>query len=184
MRSPFYFAATLLAASPSLAQGPTAQDLSAYERGSAADQLETDITPIPVGMGAVFVPASTQPDLEPPVLVYFGEDRVAWGRTGEPIILPPGEYEVVTGHGPVADRPRVKIKVVNGVTAPVPAFFGALRVNAVSPDNNPVDMDYTLSADGKVFASGTTSTSAKYGKTKTWVSSSHGSAWAASRAKT
>lgn len=169
MRSPFYLAATLLAASSSFAQGPTAQDLSAYERGSAADQLEIDITPIPIGMGAVFVPASTQPDLEPPVLVYFGADRVAWGRTGERIVLPPGEYEVVTGHGSVESRPRVKIKVINGVTAPVPAFFGALRVNAVDPDNTPVEMDYTLSVDGKVFASGTTSGSAKYAKTKTWL---------------
>jgi hypothetical protein len=163
------FASTLLAAATAWAEGPTARELSAYERGSAADQLETDITPIPVGMGAIFVPSSTQPGLEPPVLVFFGEDRVAAGRTGERIILPPGEYEVVTGHGNLADRPRTKVKVLNGVTTPTPDFFGALRISAVDPDNKPVEIDYLVEAGGKVAVSSTTAASKKYGKTRTWL---------------
>lgn len=165
----FVVAATVLAATAAWAQGPTARELSAYERGSAADQLETDITPIPVGMGAIFVPSSTQPDLEPPVLVFFGKDRVAAGRTGERIILPPGEYEVVTGQGNLADRPRTKVKVLNGVTTPTPAFFGALRISAVDPDNKPVEIDYLIEAGGKVAVSSTTALSKKYDKTRTWL---------------
>lgn len=169
MHPRFFLFAASLAASPAAAQGPIARDLSAYERGSAADQLDTDITPIPVGMGAIFVAASTRPELEPPVLVFFGGDRVAWGRTGERLVLPPGDYEVVTGHGPVEHRPRARVKVINGVTSPVPAFFGALRVAAVDPRGKPVVIDYALEADGRVFATGTTSDSAAYRDSKTWL---------------
>ncbi len=106
--------------------------LDTYEAGSARDQLDVDVTPIPVGMGALMVQSLTDASLEPPVLVYLGDERVARGRTGERIVVPPGEYRVVVGHGPLDRRASTRVRVVEGMTVPTPPFVGAVRITACS----------------------------------------------------
>ena len=60
-------------------------NLDSFQMGKLQDQLELDVTPVPVGMGALFVPSLTDPTLEPRVIVFSGVDRVASGTTGKRI---------------------------------------------------------------------------------------------------
>ncbi|HSN98722.1 MAG TPA: hypothetical protein VLS89_10575 [Candidatus Nanopelagicales bacterium] len=120
---------------------------------AAREQLDLDTTPIPAGMGALLVPSLTRPSQEPVVLVFQGEDRVASGRTGERIVLPPGRYRVLVGHGPLSRRASTDVEVIEGVSTPIPPFFGAVRIQVVSEDIQPVEGEYVFrSTDtGQVF---------------------------------
>ncbi len=153
------------------ASAQEARALSAFEAGAVADQLEMDVTPIPAGMGALFVPSLTQPGLEPPVQIYFKGERVAVGQTGARIVLPPGEYTVVVGHGDAEARPHITARVIDGVTTPVEQTFGGLRVTAVDQDGNPIAVRYALkSARGEVaWGSASTAAEGSYGATRTWL---------------
>lgn len=114
------------------------------------DQLDEDVTPLPAGMGALFVPSLSEAALEPVVLVFHGTDRVAAGRTGERIVVPPGTYKVMVGQGPRTGRAVTEVKVLDGITAPVPAFFGALRVVLVNEDGHREPGTYVIAtADGR-----------------------------------
>jgi hypothetical protein len=113
-------------------------------------QMDEDITPIPAGMGALLVPALTRSDQEPLVIVLHRGRRVASGPTGRRLALPPADYEVVLGTGAMEDRPRRTIEVTEGVTTPVPPFFGAVRIDIVDASGMPVSRDYVVaSSDGK-----------------------------------
>ncbi len=154
------------------AQGGDNAPQASQEAGNLADQLDMDITPIPTGMGAIFVPTLTRAEIEPQVIVYFQGERVAWGRTGERIILPPGEYTATLGHGPVGGRPSTTVRVIDGVTSPVDFFFAALRVTAVDPEGNPVALRYTLESarNNTVWGEGrTTGEGSDYKSTRTWI---------------
>lgn len=159
----------LILALPAAAQ-KLGSPLAQKESGSISDQLDMDITPIPIGMGALFVPSLTDAGREPAVLVYYGDERVAWGRTGERIVVPPGEYKVVVGHGELEDRPQTTVRVVDQVTTPVKPFFGAIRISAVNGDYKPVEIDYVIEdGDGRSLGAGGTADSSKYKNTKTWL---------------
>ena len=113
------------------------------------EQLDEDMTPIPAGMGAVFVPSLTESVLEPAVVVLSRGERVASGRTGERIVLPPGSYEVVIGEGELSEQPRKAVKVVAGIGTTVRPFYGALRVQVVADSGDPVADSFSVrSADG------------------------------------
>jgi hypothetical protein len=158
----------LFASSPALAESaaPDLQDV-----GDAATQLALDLTPVPAGMGAVFVPSASRPNLEPPVHVLVGEDRVATAATGTRIPLPPGEYTVRIGHGPAEWRPTRQVTVVAGQTAMVGDFFGALRVTAIDELDRVQKQQYVVvSEDGRqVYGPEKTSDSEAYRTTRTWI---------------
>lgn len=120
---------------------------------SSRDQLDLDVTPVPAGMGALLVPTLTRQAQEPIVMVFQGEDRVASGRTGERIVLPPGSYRVVVGHGPLDRRASRDVEVVEGVSTPVPVFYGAVRVQLVNEEGQPVEGEYVLrnTDTGQIF---------------------------------
>lgn len=120
---------------------------------AAREQLDLDTTPIPAGMGALLVPSLTRGTQEPIVLVLQGDDRVASGRTGERIILPPGKYRVVVGHGRLDQRAATDVEVVEGVSTPLPPFFGAVRVQLVSESIQPIAGEYVFknTDTGQVF---------------------------------
>lgn len=152
--------ATLLAAALAIAGRPTpasAQPEAAVAQRAgvraAREQLDLDTTPIPAGMGALLIPSLTRGSQEPIVLVLQGEDRVASGRTGERIILPPGKYRVVVGHGRLDQRAATDVEVVEGVSTPVPPFFGAVRVQLVSEGIQPIAGEYVFknTDTGQVF---------------------------------
>jgi hypothetical protein len=117
---------------------------SAPDPRAGREQLDLDVTPVPAGMGALLVPSLTKQSQEPIILVFQGEDRVASGRTGERIVLPPGNYRVVVGHGPLDRRASRDVEVVEGVSTPVPPFFGAVRVQLVNEDAQPVAGEYVI----------------------------------------
>jgi hypothetical protein len=145
--------------------------LDAYEVGKLEDQLALDLTPVPVGMGALFIPSLTDPTLEPRVQVFSGAQRVALGSSGKRIVLPPGRYKVVFGQGELASRSSLDVDVLDGVTTPINAFFGAVRVTAVNPDGRPIAQRYTISTlDGsRRWDSQRTSDVADYAATPSWI---------------
>jgi len=96
-------------------------------------QLALDLTPVPSGMGAIFVPSATRPELEPQVHIYAGDERVATAAIGRRIAVPPGRYTVIVGQGPMPWRPRTEIEVEAGQTTVTPDFFATLRVLAIDP---------------------------------------------------
>jgi len=126
---------------------------SAASTRIAREQLDLDVTPIPAGLGALLVPTLTRQAQEPLIMVFQGDDRVASGRTGERIVLPPGRYRVVVGHGPLARRASRDVEVVEGVSTPVPPFYGAVRIQLVNDEAQPVGGEYVLrnTDTGQVF---------------------------------
>ena len=160
----------LASTSPALAQSEGAS-LDAFEVGKIQDQMELDVTPVPVGMGAVFVPSLTEPTLEPRIIVFSGTDRVASGQPGKRIVLPPGSYRVVYGAGPEEARASREVRVVEGVTTPLEPFFGGVRITAVNTAGRPVETKYVLAALGNntVWPVRETSEAGSYNKTETWI---------------
>ncbi|MFC1849622.1 ABC-type transport auxiliary lipoprotein family protein [candidate division CSSED10-310 bacterium] len=63
--------------------------------------LLSDTTPIPTGMGAIFVPASTSPEREPVVIIYKGSEKIGSSPMGRKIVLEPGEYLIQIGSGTI-----------------------------------------------------------------------------------
>jgi hypothetical protein len=170
-RSAWLISAALLVGLAASAQAQEGRSLSVHEQGSLTDQLEADITPIPAGQGALLVPSLTDPSLESAVQVYFGKERVAWGRTGQRILLPPGTYTVIVGHGDQQRRPSAEVIVREGATTPVPAFFAAVRVTAVDLDGKPVQVNYSLRdlERNTDLVSKQTSDDYDYQSTRTWL---------------
>lgn len=156
---------------PAFAQQAQGESAQAFEAGSTQEQLELDLTPVPVGMGAIFVPSLTDPKLEPPVMVFQGEDRVAIGRTGQRLVVPPGRYRVVVGHGSLAQRASKEIEIIDSVTTPLEGLFGAVRITAVDRDGRPIEQDYIITALDQRSSWGPTRTSEKpdYVATSTWA---------------
>ncbi len=135
------------------------------------DQMDEDITPVPTGMGALFVPAMTDASLEPPVIVFSGGKRVAAGRTGERIVLPPGAYRIVVGQGKRDNRAAVEVRVTEGVTTPVEPFYGAVRISIADEDGKAVNETYVIStADGqKVYGPRDVSNDPEADLNTTWI---------------
>ncbi|MFT5431038.1 MAG: hypothetical protein ACI9OJ_001717 [Myxococcota bacterium] len=142
-----------------------------YEVGPSADQLALDATTLTAGSGAVFVPSFSQPDLEPQVRVFLGDEVVARGPTGRRLSLPEGRYRVIVGQGPLDWRASTTVDVKAGETTTASGFVGATRITAADQQGHPMEVDYVLvSADGhRVFGPTTTSNKADYGETRTWL---------------
>lgn len=163
----------LAVASPAAAQTTPGDGraLASFEAGSLDDQLALDITPVPAGMGALFVPSLTSPRVEPRVIVFNQGKRVASGAPGKRIVLPPGTYEVRFGRGDQALRAVASVTVEEGKTAPVQYFYGGVRVEVVDRDGRPFEQEYTLRSlkSGKVYPVGKSSLKADYEASPTWV---------------
>ncbi len=94
-------------------------------------QLLADETPMPPQMGAVFLPALSDPDREPPVAIYAHGKVVAQGRMGSRILVQPGVYDVRFGSGTVEQQITVKVRVVAGRVTPVEPTWASLEVRVV-----------------------------------------------------
>lgn len=112
---------------------------------SRLPQVANDPTPIPVGRGAVFLPAFTNGTREPPVAVYQGRKRVAEGRMGERIVLDPGDYQVQLGSGTGQEQLQIKVHVAEGQTTVLPRrLWSGLIVNVVDQQFVPFRGAYEL----------------------------------------
>lgn len=108
-------------------------------------QLERDETPIPLGKGAVFVPAMTDPLNEPSaLLVDETTDDVVSIPTGERVLVDPGNYVVVVTSGSPRQGVGQAVTVTEGDTALVPVKWGALRIEVVDDRRVPHRGGYEL----------------------------------------
>jgi len=139
-------AALFLASSPAAAQPPVEaeQDLYKWTAPTPTDQLAADVTPVPSGMGAVFVPAMTKGFDEPQFLVYQGDQRIASGQNGMRVVLPPGKYTLRLGSAPLRQLMSIPFDVTAGNTTVVPVTWGALVVEVVDGNNVPHRGSYEL----------------------------------------
>lgn len=112
--------------------GPSAHaadDPFAWTEPPTEVQLEQDRTAIPIGKGALFVPTITGSLNEPPViLVDETRDDVLDIRTGQRVVLEPGNYVVIVSSGTPAQGVGQAVEVVEGETTVVPVTWGALRI--------------------------------------------------------
>lgn len=123
---------------------PAARAEKRGDKISVEDQLEQDLTPLPAGMGAIFVPSLTSSSQEPPVIVERMGERIASGPTGGRVVVPPGTYRVLIGLGDEEGKAAVEVRVVEGKTQVVKPFFGAVRINLVSSAGEAVAGDYLI----------------------------------------
>ena len=107
-------------------------------------QLKADTTPVPSGMGAVFVPAMSNGIDEPETLVYQGSQRVASGLNGTRIILAPGDYVLRIGSGPLDQMMSVPVSVTAGNTTLVPVVWSGIMIEVVDRNNVPHRGSYEL----------------------------------------
>ncbi|MBM4370826.1 MAG: hypothetical protein FJ098_04185, partial [Deltaproteobacteria bacterium] len=105
---------------------------------------DQDPTLVPMGKGAVFVPCMSDPELEPPWMLYQGRQQVASAATGTRIVVRPGTYRVILGSGPVGDRVVREVTVVEGKTAMVPPDWAGLQVQVVDENAIPFRGEYEL----------------------------------------
>lgn len=97
-------------------------------------QLLADETKMPPGRGAVFLPALSGGNREPPVAVYdAGGKLVTNGRMGRKIVLPPGEYSLQFGSGPGDVQLRANVLVEPDEVTSVPPQWAAVEVRVVDP---------------------------------------------------
>ncbi|MDI1477999.1 hypothetical protein [Polyangium sp. y55x31] len=141
--------AGLTPAAPALAQTAPAAAPKRTSGMSVQDQLDMDITPLPTGYGAVFVPSPAGRLPGASVLVQYEGETVARGYIGERIPVPPGQYRVLVGSGPEALRASSEVTVVKGMTVTAAQNFGVLRVSLVDDRKAPIEDKFVVaSADG------------------------------------
>lgn len=118
------------------------------------DQLSADLTVIPSGYGALFVPAlEAEPDADASVIVELDGETLAVGRLGARLPLPPGHYRVLVGTGPRDARSASEIDIVEGETVSLSPSYGVLRVSVVDGNGKPEDETYVVGAidSGRTF---------------------------------
>lgn len=108
-------------------------------------QVANDPTPMPIGKGAVFIPAFIDGTREPPVAIYRGKRRIKDGRMGRHIVLSPGDYVVQVGSGTGQHQLQIKVHVAEGKTTVLPRDrWAGLMVNVVDQQFVPFRGNYEL----------------------------------------
>ncbi len=115
-----------------------------WPAGSVQTQLDRDVTLVPYGKGAIFVPAMTNPLDEPPIAVFSGETKVAESTTGRRIVLSPGTYDVRLGSGAVEQRVSVQASVREQYTTVVPVSWAGLSIHVVDEQFNNLRASYEI----------------------------------------
>jgi hypothetical protein len=123
---------------------------------SAEDQLAADQTPVPADAGAIFVPAMTDGDDEPLVLVFRDEQKIASGNTGTRIVVDPGACVVRVGSGAIKQMMTYEVEVSAGETTVVEAAWGGLKIEVVDENNIPHRGTYEIirAEDRELFGIG------------------------------
>ncbi len=139
----FCLAVALLALIPRASMGEESEDLQ-WLLPPPEIQRDMDPTLVPVGRGAIFVPAMSDPRMEPPYTVYQGKAEVGTAPVGTRVIVKPGTYEVELGSGSGQDRLRRSITVIEGRTAILKPDWAGLRVQVVDENLVPIRSQYEL----------------------------------------
>ncbi len=135
------FLLALLWGGDALAQ---ASDPFEWDQPDPEAQLARDDQVIPLGMGALFVPALSDPLAEPPVVLVGQGDDVQDIPTGERVMRPPGRYTVIVTSGSPAHGVAQVVEVVDGETTLVPVTWGGLRIEVTDARRVPHRGGYEL----------------------------------------
>lgn len=107
-------------------------------------QFEMDKTIMPVGKGAVFCPAMTDPDNEPMYGVLI-DGRIAMdARMGERIPLSPGVYTIVLGSGTVDQMIQKNVRVQEGATTLIKPDWSGLVIEVINQTRTNIREYYEL----------------------------------------
>jgi hypothetical protein len=123
-----------------------ADDPFAWAMPSAEEQLEADHTVIPLGKGALFVPAMTDPYSEPPVIIV-ADNVYLTAATGQRVLLDPGQYVVIVTSGSPGQGVGVSVDINEGETTIAPVTWGALRVEVTDDRRVPHRGSYEIIKD-------------------------------------
>ncbi len=120
-----------------------AQD-ETWEGPSISTQMEMDGTIVPVGKGAVFCPAMTDPDNEPVYGVLSDGDIVNDARMGRRIVLNPGEHTVVYGSGTIDQMMKKTVRVEEGATTVIRPDWSGLVIEVINESRADVREYYEI----------------------------------------
>lgn len=115
-------------------------------RAAPEIQRDQDPTLVPMGKGAVFVPCMSDPQAEPPYMLYDGKKQVASAPAGTRIVARPGRYRMIMGSGPVGERVVRQVEIIEGKTAMVSPDWAGLRIQVVDENTIPFRGEYELVA--------------------------------------
>lgn len=107
-------------------------------------QFLEDETPVSVGFGAIFVPALSDGEREPLVVVYRDGKPMAEGYPGRRIVVQPDTYTVRFGSGAVEQQLELAVAVEESRTTIVPPTWSGLEVEVVDEKFVPFRGTYEL----------------------------------------
>ena len=134
-------------------------------------QLLGDEAEMPAGKGAIFLPALSGPDREPPVAVLLGDEVVAEGRMGGRVVVEPGVYEVRLGSGARSQQISAAVQVEEGRVTAVEPSWASLQIRVVDDRFIPFRGTYELIsvAEREEFGIGFGADEEQGEQLRTWV---------------
>ena len=135
-------------------------------------QMEMDSDLIPVGKGAVFVPAMSEAPSEPPFVVVDEKDEVVARSTmGKKAILPPGRYKVLVGSGVEGQMLVHPIDVFEGHNTLIEPNWAGMIVRVVDEHGSQIRGAYEIFAlpGGEDFGLGLGADETRGETLRTWL---------------
>lgn len=117
---------------------------STWQQPKPAEQAARDATLDPAAKGAIFVPAMTDPLLEPAYIVKRRDKVVDRKQPGEKAWVLPGEYTVLVGSGVPDTMLEFEATVVEGRTTYIPVEWAGLVINVTNERGSPIRKSYEL----------------------------------------
>ncbi len=115
-----------------------------WDQPGSREQSARDPALVPVGKGALFVPAMSDPAVEPPYIVEQDGTIIDSFPIGSRAVLRPGIYKVIIGSGALTDRFERRVLVKEGRTTIVPATWSGLVVDVIDERGIPFRGSYEI----------------------------------------
>lgn len=107
-------------------------------------QLDMDMTLIPMGKGALFVPYILDSQREPTYTIFKENEYVTDAEPGKRVPLNPGKYTIYVGSGPLDLRSKMDVSIdLERVTAVSPVW-SALVINVYDENSNALRESYQI----------------------------------------
>ncbi len=135
-------------------------------------QMDMDAELVPVGKGAVFVPAMSESAAEPPYVVLDSNgELVARSPTGKKAILTPGNYTVRVGSGVEGQMMLHPVEVFEGHVSLVDADWSGIIVRVVDEHGVQIRGTYEMFAlpSGEDFGLGLGADETRGETLRTWL---------------
>ena len=135
-------------------------------------QLEMDADLVPIGKGAIFVPAMSDSASEPAVIVSNQADEVvARSPTGKKIIVPPGRYKVKVGSGVEGQMITHHLEIYEGHVSMIKVNWAGLIVRVVDHHGAQIRGSYEIFAlpTGEDFGLGLGADETRGERIRSWL---------------